>query len=306
MLSKLSAQDTILIVDDCSDELSMLVHALKPTQATALTATSGSAALSLMESVTPQLVVMDAVMPGIDGFETCRRLKREKRFAHLPVIFMTGLKETHHVLKGLEAGGVDYITKPVNIDELLARIRVHIANARVAQGTSVALDTSGRYLLATDGQGQARWCTPQGATLLSNALSIADTAEIKLPASVAAQLCDLIEAGEVGIPQPVVSGEAQEIVVSYLGQNGANEFLFRLGGEAPGEDALGRDFGLTAREAEVLTWITRGKSNREISEILAISPRTVNKHLERVFVKLGVENRAAASSVAMRALAVYS
>jgi len=303
MLNELGAHDTILVVDDCRDELGMVVDALGHTKVTALTANSGLAALSLVERITPQLVVMDAVMPGMDGFETCRRLKREKRFAHLPVIFMTGLKDKEHVIKGLEAGGVDYITKPVNIDELLARIRVHVRNARVAQGAGAALDASGRYLLATDSVGEARWCTPQGATLLANALTALDTADVKLPGAVVAQLRTLITDGAVGTSQPIVGGIGQ-VAISFLGQSGADEFLFRIGDEsgAAEERAFIREFGLTAREAEVLTWITRGKSNNEISEILAISPRTVNKHLERVFVKLGVENRAAASSVALRAL----
>jgi DNA-binding response OmpR family regulator/DNA-binding CsgD family transcriptional regulator len=304
MPNDLDAHDTILVVDDCTDELGMVVDALGHTRMTALTATSGSAALKLMEKVTPQLVVLDAVMPGLDGFETCRRLKREKRFAHLPVIFMTGLKDKEHVVQGLEAGGVDYITKPVNIDELLARIRVHIRNARMAHGARAALDATGRFLLATDREGQARWCTPQGATLLAETLGMVDTGDLKLPSAVVSQLGTLIAKGTVGAMQPILGGVG-DVAVSYLGQSGGDEFLFRLGDDSVhGEErTLIREFGLTARESEVLTWIMRGKSNNEISEILAISPRTVNKHLERVFEKLGVESRAAASSVALRIIA---
>ena len=70
---------------------------------------------------------MDAVMPGINGFETCRRLKRDAGLDHVPVIFMTGLTETEHMFEGLDAGGVDYVTKPIVVEELLARIRVHLA-----------------------------------------------------------------------------------------------------------------------------------------------------------------------------------
>jgi DNA-binding CsgD family transcriptional regulator len=96
--------------------------------------------------------------------------------------------------------------------------------------------------------------------------------------------------------------------MAFLGENGPGEYLFRLtaaGGQA--DEAVLRDgLGLTQREAEVLTWIARGKSNREISEILSISHRTVDKHLERIFDKLGVENRASATSVAMRTLAARS
>jgi DNA-binding response OmpR family regulator/DNA-binding CsgD family transcriptional regulator len=307
MPSELGLHDTILVVDDCRDELGMVVDALGQTKVTALTADSGQAALNLMESVTPQLIVMDAVMPGMDGFETCRRLKRQKRFAHLPVIFMTGLKDKEHVLRGLEVGGVDYITKPVDVDELLARIRVHIGNARAAHGANAALDASGRYLLATDAEGQARWCTSQATTLLADALMVADTVDVKLPADVAAQLRDLIVNRAVDMTNPLRGGTGG-VSVSFVGQSGADEFLFRLGsGAAPSEQSLlMAEFELTAREAEVLTWIARGKSNNEISEILTISPRTVNKHLERVFVKLGVENRSAASSVALRTLAAHT
>jgi DNA-binding CsgD family transcriptional regulator len=86
---------------------------------------------------------------------------------------------------------------------------------------------------------------------------------------------------------------------------GADELLFRLSDTADRDSdpvTLQRAFGLTAREAEVLLWVSRGKANRDIGAILEISPRTVNKHLEQVFVKLGVENRAAAAGTAIRAL----
>ena len=121
----------------------------------------------LLDQITPDLVLMDAVMPGMSGFESCRRIKREKMLAQLPVIFMTGLSETEHVVEGLAAGGVDYVTKPIVVDELLARIRVHLANARAAQGAGAALDASGRFLLATDRAGRLLWCTPKAKQLLA-------------------------------------------------------------------------------------------------------------------------------------------
>ena len=102
-------------------------------------------------------------MPGTDGFETCRRLKQNRALAHVPVIFMTGLSDTEHIIEGLEAGGVDYVTKPIVPGELLARIRVHLANARMAQSARTALDAFGRFLLAVDGTGKVLWCTPQAA-----------------------------------------------------------------------------------------------------------------------------------------------
>ncbi len=295
----------VLLVDDSHDELGLLVDAFEQAGFTALAATSGAGALGLLDRVMPNLVVLDAVMPGLDGFETCLRIKTETRFAHLPVIFMTGLKAPEDVLKGLESGGVDYVTKPVNIAELLARVRIHIANSRVAFGARVALDATGRYLLATDGQGQARWSTPQAGSLLAAAFDHVNAADLKLPDDLAVLARRLIQSGELDKPQPVAGQAGAAISVAFLGQHGPDEYLFRLTSDSglSEEEVLRDDLGLTTREAEVLVWIARGKSNQEVGEILLISPRTVNKHLERVFAKLGIENRASAASVAMRILA---
>jgi DNA-binding response OmpR family regulator/DNA-binding CsgD family transcriptional regulator len=291
-----------MLVDDNPDELAMLAEAMEQAGFGVLAAPSGTEALSLLGRAMPNLVVLDAVMPGLDGFETCRKIKSETRLAHLPVIFMTGLKASEDVLKGLESGGVDYVTKPVNIAELLARVRIHIANGRVALGARMALDATGRYLLAADGQGQARWATPQAGNLLAEAFGQVDASDLKLPEALAVLVRHLIHAGEPDKPRPLAD---VNISVVFLGKSGSDEYLFRLtsGSGSLEEDVLREDFALTSREAEVLLWLARGKANKEISDILLISPRTVNKHLERVFDKLGVENRASATSVAMRALA---
>src|SRR4029078_1205584 len=99
---------------------------------------------------------------------------------HVPIIFMTGLAETEHIVAGLEAGGVDYVTKPIAVQEMLARIRVHLANARLTQSARAALDVSGRYLLAVNSLGKIMWATPQAQKLLSDTLS-ADSSDVVLP-----------------------------------------------------------------------------------------------------------------------------
>jgi DNA-binding CsgD family transcriptional regulator len=97
----------------------------------------------------------------------------------------------------------------------------------------------------------------------------------------------------------------RRVELSFLSSIGPEELLFRLAEITAGgdEQLLQQTLQLTSREAEVLLWLSRGKSNREIGEILHISPRTVNKHLEQIFIKLGVENRASAAARAVRALA---
>ncbi len=148
-------RDIVLVVDDTPGNLSFLTDTLDHAGVTVLVATDGMSALALVDQITPDLILMDAMMPGIDGFETCRRLKQDKQLTHVPVIFMTGLSESWHVVKGLEVGGVDYVTKPIVVDELLARIRVHLANARLAHGTRAALDAPAAILLSTDQTGRA-------------------------------------------------------------------------------------------------------------------------------------------------------
>jgi DNA-binding NarL/FixJ family response regulator len=248
---------------------------------------------------------MDAVMPALNGFETCRRMKRNKALAHVPVIFMTGLTETENVLEGLAAGGVDYVTKPLVVDELLARIRVHLANARVAAGTRAALDAAGRFLLATDARGRLLWCTPKARGLLGEIFPAMNDAGAGLPAAVMSQLMQLRAESAGAQARLLVDIKGRKVEISVMSPIGPDELLFRLTelSTTPDEQQLQRTLSLTSRESEVLLWISRGKANREIGEILAISPRTVNKHLEQIFVKLGVENRASATARAIRVLA---
>jgi DNA-binding NarL/FixJ family response regulator len=314
MVDAMLRRDTILVVDDSPETLGFLTDMLDQAGYTVLIATDATGALELVDRITPDLILLDAVMPGMDGFEACRQLKRSKLLGHLPVIFMTGLAETQRVVEGLAAGGVDYVIKPIVVEELLARIRVHLANARAANGSRAALDASGRYLLATDRSGQLRWCTPKARQLLLEAYPMPGAAARAgsgdgghtLPDALVEQLLRLHGSG-TRPPLPVSVGEGgRPLEFTFLSATGPDELLFCLteSSNTPGEyETLQRALRLTAREAEVLFWISRGKSNRDIGEILRISPRTVNKHLERVFEKLGVENRAAAAGQAVRILA---
>ena len=296
-------RDTILVVDDTPETLGFLTDTLDDAGFTVLIATDGESALALVDQITPDLVLMDALMPGMDGFETCRRLKNEKLLSHVPVVFMTGLSETEHVVQGLAAGGVDYVTKPIIVEELLARIRVHLTNARIAHGTRVALDATGRFLLATDQAGRLLWCTPKAKQLLAELFPAVVTQGASLPPAVIEQLKQLRQPSAKASTRLEIG--PRRIELSFLSSIGPDELLFRLAEVTAGgdEQLLQQTLQLTSREAEVLLWISRGKSNREIGEILNISPRTVNKHLEQVFIKLGVENRASAAARAVRALA---
>lgn len=207
----------VLIVDDTPDNLALLSDALDAAGYMVLVAMDGASALERMQRRRPDVVLLDAVMPGLDGFETCRRIKAQAEIADIPVLFMTALTDSEHVVEAFSAGGIDYVTKPLKTDEVLARVAAHLRTARELQAAR------------------------------------------RPPAS-----------------RPQLTGE----------QN---------------LKALSNRYQLTSREVEVLHWVACGKTNRDIGDILGMSPRTVNKHLEHVYVKLGVETRSAAAVLAIGA-----
>ena len=298
----------ILIVDDDPDARAMLTAALTEAGFATLVAVDGESALSIAGRAMPDLIVLDAVMPGLSGFETCVLAKGRAELADIPVVFMTGLTETEHVVEGFRTGGVDYVTKPVVLDELIARIRVHLTNAHRANSARSALDIAGRSLVCADPQGRILWRTPQAARLLSTHDPLAGGMADETPWELKDAMRLLSQAAPDPGAQPLsLRLGASRINLTHLG-GAQDEHFFRLSEPLDGrEEGILRDaLRLTLREADVLVWIARGKSNRDISEILNISARTVNKHLEQVFTKLGVENRAAAASIATRIVAAYS
>jgi DNA-binding NarL/FixJ family response regulator len=288
---------TILAVDDDPAMLGILNEALEAAGYNVLVALQGEMALAVLDRITPDAVLLDAMMPGIDGFETCRRIKRHPAGALIPVIFMTGLAETSHVVDGLQAGGVDYVTKPVRPDELIARLKVHLANASLTRSAQAAMDAAGRFLLAANRAGMVLWSTQQAARLTG--IASGET----LPPELVVWLVRRIAHESANETQVIGLGD-RVIEIELLGQIGGDEFLLRVTQQDAAADLarLRETAALTPREAEVLFWLARGKSNRDIGAILAVSPRTVDKHLEQIYVKLGVENRASAVARAVRAL----
>ena len=300
MITEPKKRDIALVVDDSPETLRLLTDALDGAGMTVMVAMDGAAAMRIVDQITPDIILLDAVMPGIDGFETCRRLKRDAGLSNVPVIFMTGLAETEHIVHGLEAGGVDYVTKPIVIEEMLARIRVHLANARLTQSARAALDVSGRFLLAVSRQGKIMWATPQAQKLLSDNLAAAATDEIVLPHAML-QWLEQAQKGKAGSKTPAMASfpDNEQLRLQYMGKLGPNEFLLRLAKESSNMPAqFSSELGLTTREGEVLSWLSKGKTNRDIAQILGLSPRTVDKHLEQIYAKLGVENRTAAAAIA--------
>lgn len=294
----------VLVVDDSIDSIHMLNDVLEDAQFTVLVALEGNQALTITKNIRPDIILLDAIMPNMDGFETCRQLKLNPQLTDVPIIFMTGLSDTEHVVMGLTAGGVDYVTKPINPDELIARMRVHLANARITQSARAALDTAGQFLFTVNLHGQLVWATPQVYQLLDKAGATEDS--IALTDDIGTQLRDWLKHNPETGRQLQLQQLSELLSVEMLNLIDGKEYLLRLTNPSkPTENtqSLKQQFSVTGREADVLLWIANGKTNREIGQILEMSPRTVNKHLEQIFKKLGVENRTSAAAVAIKCLA---
>lgn len=294
----------IMIVDDVPASVSFLFDVLDEAGYTVLISTDGYRALEQLTIITPDLMLLDAVMPGMDGFQMCRRLHSDGRTREIPVIFMTGLTDTCDLVRGFKEGAVDYIVKPVNPDELLARIDTHLGTARRIRRVHELLNSDSLPAIAVDADGAVVWMMKQAQSLLE---SYFDPFECTgqnpaLPKTLGHWVMEhLTRMTEPS--QPFVQYRYGRSLEIYLRHNA------RLGGavlhlkpqaiecDAP---SLTKSLNLTPREAEVLHWVSNGKTNPEIGIILGISSRTVNKHLDHVYEKLGVETRTAAAAMALK------
>jgi len=307
-----SRTDVVLIVDDVPDNLSLLHDALDDAGYTVLVATHGEAALQRALQAVPDVILLDAIMPGMDGFEVARRLKAQQETAHIPVIFMTGLSETEHVVAAFDAGGVDYVVKPIRPREVLARIASHIQGARQARQARNALDAFGHASITVRiSDGRILWQTPLARKLLQSHF---DAPEAVAPVELAEwlqqtapKLSAEIARGLMPTTVPVwaVNQGGRRLSFTLHQPTGEDEWLLVMqeSSDQAAMDALSQEFKLTTREGEVLYWVVKGKTNRDIGDILGSSPATVKKQLEHIFAKLGVETRTAAAGLAMSRVA---
>lgn len=295
--------DIVLIVDDVPENLSVLHDALDESGYTVLVATNGETALARARQALPDIILLDAMMPGMDGFEVSRRLKADFSTQHIPIIFMTGLTETEHVVAAFSAGGTDYVTKPIRTGEVIARIGAHLQSARQMKQARSALDAFGQATIAVrPDSGRLTWQTPLARRLLASYFSGHDDhAPAPVLDWIAQCTARLRQIPGSEITPLTLTSAARRLIFTLHDQTADGEWLLVLREEsdAAAIEALIAAFRLTMREAEVLYWVIKGKTNKDIGDILGTSPRTVHKHLEHVFEKLGVETRTAAANLAL-------
>jgi len=279
----------VLVVDDAPSSLGLLCDALEGAGYTVLVAADGETALERLDIVAPDAILLDGMMPGLSGFETCRRIKANPAHAHIPVLFMTGLSETPDVLEGFACGGVDYVVKPIRVQEVLARLHTHTRNAFITRMARDAVDVAGMGTVFVDAHGRIAWRSPQAAQWLP----------LLGPVEHAGQLPRVLTPVlQAGTTLRTATRSGVRLSVRNLGSATLGETMLLLAQERGASTGRLAEAALTPRETEVLSWLAKGKTNRDIADILGMSPRTVNKHLEHIFEKLGVETRAAAAALA--------
>lgn len=314
MNESLSSNGIVMIIDDTPENLALLSDALSESGYRVLVATDGESALEQIAYLKPDIILLDVLMPGIDGFETCRRLKADAKTATIPVLFMTALSELDNLLQGFEEGAVDYLVKPIRPPEVLARVAAQIQQLRIIQRAEIALNSSPYAALTVNNVGKISWMSQAGLQWLADFLQPALSAEqiqvgMELPTPLLAwfkvQLQKTDEA-EYSVFERILDGVHFSVKLQPHSHNQEYLFLLEKHSTQWNMDAVKSSLGLTAREAEILMWISRGKTNKEVGIILESSPRTVNKHLEHIFEKLGVATRAAAVSMVMQRTANLS
>ncbi len=119
-------KDSVLIIDDKPENINLLARILLKEGYHVRSSTNASHALLTIQKKIPEIILLDIMMPDIDGFELCNSIKKDERFKNIPIIFLSALGDVESKLKGFDLGGIDYITKPFNIDEIIARVKVHL------------------------------------------------------------------------------------------------------------------------------------------------------------------------------------
>ena len=299
----------IMIVDDTPDNLALLSDTLSEAGYRILVATDGMSALEQINYLKPDIILLDVMMPGIDGFETCHRLKSNPTTRSIPILFMTALSELDHLLRGFNEGAVDYLVKPIRPPEVLVRIDVQLTQMRTIKRAEEVLNNREFSALAINKEAIITWLTPSGASWLSE---FANTHSLPNDVDIGQALpTPLIEWANAYLTDhdtitPPLAFESYRVGIEFSCKITpclhGDEYLlvFEKNSGEWDLDAVRNSLGLTIRETEILMWISRGKTNKEMGIILGSSPRTINKHLEHIFEKLGVTTRTAAVSAVLQ------
>ena len=285
---------SVLVVDDTPANIGVLLEALGDAGHEVLVAESGQSALAQLQHTMPDLILLDVMMPGMDGFETCKRLKQHPKWRTIPVLFMTAIDEPEQKVRAFNAGAVDYIVKPFFEQEVLARVQTHLELLTLRRNLEDEL------ALRIDAENQLAKSLDRAVVITDNAEEVVFTT--RLAESLLHRHCS--DYNIIGkLPASLHRPECGLALRRFTepGRDDLHFFVLEEKAPSPNPSVL-LQLGLTSREAEVLWWIAQGKSNPDIATILGAGVRTIHKHVENIFRKLGCETRAAAAVTAQEVL----
>lgn len=299
----------MLIVDDAPHSLAALRELLEETGYTVGVEADATHALQRARRERPDIILLDAMMPGMDGFELARRLKADELTAAIPLVFMTGIAEAGHWLEALAAGAVDYVTKPIKPHEVAARIGVHVRTARrstsnvpgAAPAPRTALDAMGYATITVRMRdGRLLWETPLARELLRR---YCGTEAPQTPEVVLRWLrhCAASSAQADGEPPRLTLQRGVQRLTLRLyrsvddpaddspeSEGGHWMIVMQESSDTRVLQPLMDVMGLSARQAEALYWVAQGKSIPVVAAMLGVRPSTVRQHLARITTKLHV------------------
>lgn len=307
---------TVMVVDDLPANLDVLLGYLNGAGYRVLVAENGKRCIEQLGRELPDIILLDLMMPGIDGNETCRQIKSREEWRRIPIIVITAADELSKKLEAFDAGAVDFLTKPIQPEEVQARVQAHLKirelqaalekkNQELAEEIELRLDAEKQLetsleqaLLIASHQGEILFATRQARIFLNTFFPKATAHGV--PPEVAGWMVGPDHLRPLVVTHPK-KGEIE--IDQFALPSARNASLLRIeqhkGDRGP--KAL-LSLGLTAREAEVLYWMAEGKTNPEIAIILDASLNTVKKHANNLFAKLGVETRTGAARMALSVL----
>ena len=259
--------DTILITDDNNYNIQVLIGILGDEKYRFLVALSGEESLFIAQTALPDLILLDILMPKMDGFEVCQRLKTNKNTRHIPVIFMTAFqREKEYIVKGFGVGAADYILKPFHAAELIARVQTHLElkrhrdhlEAMIRQRTEELQEKSTALKV-----------------MLETREEISTNVQEKITANVYHQILPILE--KLRVPQ---SPSLQAKWVRMI-----NARLMEMLSQFPQKISA---FTLTPAEIQIASLIKEGKSGKQIADLLNVAEGTVNFHRNNIRKKLGL------------------
>ncbi|MDR2093309.1 MAG: response regulator [Azoarcus sp.] len=266
----------ILVVDDSIDTLAGLSEALFATGHAVLAARSATEALERFEIAVPDGALIDAVMPGINGFDLCRRIKSVPAWAHVPVIFMTDPGDEGQIVSSYLSGGADYMNKPLRIPEVLARLTPHLGGTAVRLARAAA-DIPDMGCVIVDNPGRIVWRSPQASRWLCGASGANGDAMRRM----------LDEAARnVEVARELPGG--RRLLLRSLGASGPGEYMIVMClDSSPAAQRL-RQANLTPYETETFAWFLKGKDRVEVARIMGSTPADMAERARRIFDRLGI------------------